>query len=211
VSERSGTPGAVAVRRMVRADEAEILAVTSRAFWCDPLIDVFCRDMLHEYRLLPAVFRVYLRDLRAPGAEVWTGEHGGARRGVAGWLPPGAFPRPLLRESRHVARSLAVVARGRHRLRALRLAREVDRHHPHEPHWYLALLATDPTVQGRGIGSAMLAPVLDRCDRDATFAYTETQKEANVSWYARAGFAVTREIRLPDTPTVWCLRRPPRT
>ena len=86
---------------------------------------------------------------------------------------------------------------------------EVDRHHPRQPHWYLALLATDPAVQGRGIGSALLAPVLERCDRDQTVAFTETQKEANVSWYARAGFDVTREIRLPGTPTVWCLLRQP--
>jgi GNAT superfamily N-acetyltransferase len=192
---------------MTRGDHAEIVAVTARAFWCDPLVDFFCRDMLHEYRLLPAVFRVYLADLM-PDGTVWVGEHGGKPRGVAGWLPPGAFPRSVRREARRSAGSVSVLARGRHRLRALRLFLEVDRHHPHEPHWYLALLATDPTVQGRGIGSALLRPVLDRCDREATVAYTETQKEANV--YARAGFAVTQEIRLPDTPTVWCLRREPR-
>jgi len=104
-----------------------------------------------------------------------------------------------------------VLARGRHRLKAFRLLLEVDRHHPHEPHWYLSLLATDPTVQGRGLGTALLAPVLERCDRDGVVACTETQKEANVSWYARAGFAVTHEVRLPDTPVVWCLRREPST
>jgi len=200
----------VATRAMTRSDYPDVIAVTARAFWCDPLVDFFCRDMLHEYRLLPAVFGVYLRDLLGPGAEVRVADHGGRPRGVAGWMAPGAFPRPTLRETRRTAGSLAVLARGRHRMKALRLFLEVDRHHPVEPHWYLSLLATDPTVQGRGIGSALLAPVLDRCDRQATLAYTETQKEANVSWYARAGFEVTGEIRLPDTPTVWCLRRSPR-
>ncbi len=208
--EQRGRSVEIATRRMTGSDYAEVVAVTARAFWCDPLVDFFCRDMLHEYRLLPAVFRVYLRDLTGPGTELRIAEHGGRPRGVAGWLSPGAFPRPVLRESRRVAGSPAVLARGRHRLKALRLLLEVDRHHPAEPHWYLSLLATDPTVQGRGIGSALLAPVLDRCDRDGTVAYTETQKEANVSWYARAGFGVTEEIRRPGTPTVWCLRRPPR-
>jgi GNAT superfamily N-acetyltransferase len=185
--------------------------VTARAFWCDPLVDFFSRDMLHEYRLLPVVFKVFLRDLLRPNAELWIGEHRGRPRGVAGWLPPGGFPRPVRADVDRTVRSAAVLIRGRHRLKALRLFLEVDRHHPHESHWYLALLATDPTVQGRGIGSALLAPVLDRCDQEGTVAYTETQKEENVSWYARAGFGVTGEIRLPDTPTVWCLRREPRS
>jgi GNAT superfamily N-acetyltransferase len=200
----------VPIRRMARADYAEVIAVTARAFWCDPLVDFFSRDLLHEYRLLPAVFKVYIRDLMSPAAQLWIGELGGRPRGIAGWLPPGGFPRPLLREVGRTAGSVAVLARGRHRLKALRLFLEVDRHHPHEPHWYLALLATDPTVQGRGVGSALLAPILDRCDRDGTIAYTETQKEANVAWYARAGFCITREIRLADTPTVWCLQREPK-
>jgi hypothetical protein len=37
---------------MTRGDHAEIVAVTARAFWCDPLVDFFCRDMLHEYRFI---------------------------------------------------------------------------------------------------------------------------------------------------------------
>jgi ribosomal protein S18 acetylase RimI-like enzyme len=201
---------AVPIRPMTGEDYEEVIAISARAFWYDPLVDFFSRDMLHEYRLLPAVFKVYLRDLMRPHAELWIGENGGRPRAVAGWLAPGRYPRPLLQEVGRTVHSAAVLTRGRHRLKAFRLFLEVDRHHPQEPHWYLVLLATDPTVQGRGMGSALLAPILDRCDQDGTVAYTETQKESNVSWYARAGFAVTHEIRLPDTPTVWCLQREPR-
>jgi len=57
----------------------------------------------------------------------------------------------------------------------------------------------------------VLAVTARAFDRDGMVAYTETQKEANVSWYARAGFGVTHEVRLPGTPTVWCLRREPST
>ncbi len=195
---------------MTSGDRREVTAVTARAFWCDPLVDFFSRDLLHEYEILPSVFTVYLRDLLRPGAHTWIGEHDGRPRGVAGWFPPGSLPRPFLPEASRLLGSVAALARGRHRLKALRLFLDVDRYHPREPHWYLALLATDPTVQGRGIGSALLSPVLDRCDDDGAVAYTETQKETNVSWYARAGFKVAREIRLPETPTVWCLRREPK-
>jgi GNAT superfamily N-acetyltransferase len=198
------------IRRMTRADSREVVAVTARAFWHDPLFDFFSRDLLHEYRLLPVVFKADFADLRRSRAELWVAERDGRPRGVAGWLPPGGYPRPPLHEAARTLRAAAVLARGRRRLKALRLLLEVDRHHPAEPHWYLALLATDPTSQGRGMGSALLAPILRQCDEHGTIAYTETQKEDNVGWYARAGFAVAHEIRFPDTPPVWCLQREPR-
>jgi GNAT superfamily N-acetyltransferase len=98
----------------------------------------------------------------------------------------------------------------RNRRRAAALLQEVERRHPSETHWYLALLATDPGVQGRGIGTALLQPVLARCDTAGIPAYTETQKEENVSWYHRAGFNVIDEVRLPDMPPIWRIWRDPR-
>jgi GNAT superfamily N-acetyltransferase len=198
------------IRRMEPSEQHEVIAVTARAFWHDPLFDFFARDLLHEHVLLPRIFRLFFRDLRAPGAEVWVGEHLGRPRGLAGWLPPGSFPRPAREDAERAIRSIAALARTKNRLKAGRLLFEVDKRHIHEPHWYLALLATDPSAQGHGIGSALLTPVLERCDGEGIVAYLETQKEANVAWYGRAGFEVCDEIRLPDTPPVWCLRREPR-
>jgi len=200
---------AAVIRPMDPEEQREVLAVTARAFWHDPLFDFFTRDLLHEYIRLPDVFRMYFKDLRPGRSETWVGEHDGRPRAVAGWLPPGAYPRPALQEVARALRAVAVVAKARNRGKAARLLLEVDRRHLRERHWYLVILATDPSVQGKGLGSALLAPTLELCDRDGIVAYTETQKEANVSWYARAGFVVSEEIRLPDTPTVWCLRREP--
>jgi GNAT superfamily N-acetyltransferase len=201
---------ATLLRPIGPGDHREILAVAARAFWHDPLFDFFTRDLLHEYELLPKVFRLYFKDLRPGLSETWVGDYDGRPRGIAGWLAPGSYPRPPLREAARTVRAATVIARVRHRARAARLLLEVERRHPSEPHWYLAILATDPAIQGRGMGTALLAPVLERCDRDGTMAYTETQKEVNVSWYGRAGFVVTDEVRLPNTPPVWCLRREPR-
>jgi GNAT superfamily N-acetyltransferase len=60
-----------------------------------------------------------------------------------------------------------------------------------------AVLGTDPAAQGRGLGSAVLAPVLEGCDRDGIGAYLVSSKERNIDFYARFGFRVTREVRLP--------------
>jgi ribosomal protein S18 acetylase RimI-like enzyme len=192
------------------SEEGELQAVAARAFWCDPLFDFFCRDLFHEHVVLPRVFRLFFHDLHAPGAEIWVGEHLGRPRALAGWLPPGTFPRPTRDEIDRTVRSLALLGRLHNTVKAARLLLEVDKRHLKEPHWYLALLATDPSAQGRGLGSALLTPVLERCDADGIVAYLETQKESNVAWYRRAGFEVCDEIRLPGIPPIWCLRRDPR-
>lgn len=79
-----------------------------------------------------------------------------------------------------------------------------------EPHWYLALLGCDPLWQGRGVGTALLEPVLDRADKEGTCAYLETQKVENIAWYGRRGFKVVKELEVPGCPTMWAMLREPR-
>jgi GNAT superfamily N-acetyltransferase len=197
------------VRHIGDGERNEVVAVAARAFWHDPLFDFFTRDLLHEHELLARLFGAYLKDLTGPYAEVWVGEHEGRPRALAGWLAPGGYPRSTVQELVRTLRALRVISRARQRILALRLLQEVDKRHPHEPHWYLSLLATDPSIQGRGMGTALLRPVLARCDEDGMPAYLETQKRDNVTWYARAGFAVAEVVEVAGAPPVWCLRREP--
>jgi GNAT superfamily N-acetyltransferase len=86
----------------------------------------------------------------------------------------------------------------------------VDGAHPRNPeHFYLAVLGIDPPRQGQGIGSALIAPVLELCDRDRLPAYLESSKERNVDFYARHGFRVRSELRLPKGPPMWPMWRSP--
>jgi hypothetical protein len=55
----------------------------------------------------------------------------------------------------------------------------------------------------------MLEPVLKQCDADGIAAYLESSKERNIDFYARHGFRVTGELRLPRGPTVWPMWRDP--
>jgi GNAT superfamily N-acetyltransferase len=81
--------------------------------------------------------------------------------------------------------------------------------HPRVPHEYLFFLGTRPRWQGRGIGSALMRPVLTRCDHDRTPAYLEATSPRNRRLYLRHGFRVTGEIPLPDGPTMWRMWRDP--
>jgi ribosomal protein S18 acetylase RimI-like enzyme len=93
--------------------------------------------------------------------------------------------------------------------RAMTLGETMRKHHYPKPHWYLAILGTVPEAQGRGLGSAMMQPVLERCDRDGLPAYLESSKESNIPFYNRHGFELTGRIEIEKGPTLWPMVRQP--
>jgi GNAT superfamily N-acetyltransferase len=82
-------------------------------------------------------------------------------------------------------------------------------HHPHEPHWYLNVISTLPSHQGRGLGAAVLEPVLAQCDADGARAYLESTNPRNRTLYRRSGFVDGDEIQIPDGPTMLAMWRDP--
>lgn len=200
----------VIVESFAAADRDEVLAVLARAFWPDPVFGYFARHRLHEHHVLPAVFHAFLADA-APFGECTVARAGDRIVGAAAWLPPAGMPRSRGRDLALQGRIVRPLLTGRHQVRGLGLLDAVGRAHPHDPpHWYLALLGTDPVLQGRGIGGQLLAPVLARADAEGVGAYLETQKERNIAYYRRFGFDVRDEISRRGTPTVWTMWRDPR-
>jgi len=129
--------------------------------------------------------------------------------GAAVWKRPGRWKVPLKEMPRDLP--ALVWALGRRLPVALASLQAIERCHPTEPHWYLEILGTEPAHQGKGVGGALMAPVLARCDEEALPAYLESSKERNVPYYERHGFRVTDEIRLPkDGPPLWLMWREPQ-
>jgi ribosomal protein S18 acetylase RimI-like enzyme len=81
--------------------------------------------------------------------------------------------------------------------------------HPKEPHYYLLAIGVDPSMQGKGVGSSLLAPMAERLDREGIGAYLESSKERNLPLYERFGFKVTNPFDLKDGPRIWPMWRAP--
>lgn len=186
-------------------DVKPVAATLARAFDDDPvMIWLFGRDERRRRRRLRRFFRLEARRHRAHGEVLTTDDHAGA----AYWDPPGRW-----RESwGDLLRSLPILgpAVGPRIPRAMRGLTLIEQAHPREPHWYLAMLGTDPPAQGRGVGSTLMQPILARCDQQGLGSYLESSKEQNIAYYGRFGYTVTGEIELPDGPTIWPMWREPR-
>jgi len=80
-----------------------------------------------------------------------------------------------------------------------------------EPHWYLLIVGVDPSLQGRGLGSALVKEGLTRADEANCPCYLETSEERNLAFYERHGFVVVGTAPLGNGgPPGWAMRRNPR-
>jgi ribosomal protein S18 acetylase RimI-like enzyme len=64
------------------------------------------------------------------------------------------------------------------------------------------VIGVDPTCQGMGYGSALLAYALEVCDRDHLPAYLESSNPRNIPLYERFGFEVQGEIQVATSPPI---------
>ncbi len=192
-----------------RTDELRTLvALTARSFWDDPLYNFFTPDLLSQHKTT-GLFHSLLLDAAAHGS-VWTAQIGDECVGVAAWLPPGVkIPDRGLRAMKQLFRIAPSVLRSKQRRTALALFSELPKHHMEEDHWYLSLLATDPKFQGRGVGTALLLPILAEADNSGSPVFLETQNEHNLSYYARFGFRERSVIEVQGCPPVWTMNRSP--
>jgi GNAT superfamily N-acetyltransferase len=130
--------------------------------------------------------------------------------GASFWDPPGKWktsPWDILTLTPVMARGI-----GRRTAKALQGLGRMEKAHAAQPaeHYYLAVLGTRPDRQGEGIGAALMAPVLTRCDAEGVGAYLESSKDSNVPYYQRHGFEVVGEVTFPTGPTIWPMWRDPQ-
>jgi GNAT superfamily N-acetyltransferase len=197
----------VVVRKASTTDLSQLAGALSRAFVDDPVMSFILpreRGRLHRIQVL---FELQLKRVHLPHQECYTTAD---IAGGALWAPPDQWRMPVVTVLQSLPRIVPLL--GARLPVALKAISAIERVHPRAPHWYLAVLGTEPAQQGHGVGSALLQPVLERCDREGLPAYLESSKEANLAFYARHGFEVTDTIALPrGGPPVWPMWRDPRS
>jgi ribosomal protein S18 acetylase RimI-like enzyme len=217
--------GAPALRRATAADVPALARMLARAFMDDPVAQWSCAPQELREKVLERFHGARMRHLLGHD-EIWITEE---LDSAAVWAPPRHW-KTTVREDLALAGCLLYPRL----LPRLPLVVSgflgVERRHPRDrpPHWYLAVLGTEPSAQGQGLGSAVLGPVLEQCDGDGLGAYLESSqeevrkvpggpfgaylessKEANVSFYERFGFKVIEELRMPRGPKMWAMWRDP--
>jgi ribosomal protein S18 acetylase RimI-like enzyme len=196
----------VEVERATAADVPRLAEVLGRAFADDPLNRHLVPDDARRAKVLPGSFAGQLRHVFLPRGTVLTTPD---RAGAALWLGPGAQRLSLGQQLRLMPGMIRLVGLWR-MAAAMRSLAELDRRVPAEPHWHLSVLGVARERRGRGIGSALLAPVLERCDRELVPAYLETANRANLPLYERHGFSVREQVELRDGLRLWTMLRLPR-
>ncbi|UXA16400.1 GNAT family N-acetyltransferase [Mycobacterium sp. SMC-4] len=192
-----------------RADVKPLSRVLGTAFFDDPLMVWMIPDSARRARALPRIFAAMTRHHFLAGQAVEVARRDGDLGAAALWDPPGRWKQTRREELRMMPAFL--LAMGRHSGRGQAMAELMKSQHPEEPHWYLAVIGSDPAVRGAGFGKALMESRLDRCDAEGAPAYLESTKESNIGYYLRFGFEVTGEIRMPDGgPAIWPMWRQPR-
>lgn len=126
--------------------------------------------------------------------------------GAIRWV---ASPRCQLRLCEKLAMApTAIASFGRALPKAMRWVTAWERRDPSEPHVHLGPLGVTPELQGRGIGSQMLAAYRERLDLAGDAGYLETDKSENVRLYERFGFEVRDEADVLGVRCWFMWRRP---
>ncbi len=145
----------------------------SRAFHDDPQF-LYCCRMTRRGGRDAAGFELFLRKLYFHHGLTYTTP---ATR-AAIWELPGQWK---ISAWRQLVLAPAMIRTGAATCRGFRgRSPRWSQNHPDEHHYYLPFVGVDDGWRGRGIGSALLAPMLERCDTEGMPAYLEASRPENV-------------------------------
>lgn len=195
----------MAIRRATAEDVPLIADALAEAFASDPPMMWFTPEEEGRVERLRPYFRALL-SLHLPHGEVWMSDD---PVGAAAWVAPGSWPFSAWQRRGVIPTEIRTF--GRHPLRVMHGVEAIERGHPKALHWYLEYIGVERAGQGGGTGSALLRPMLERCDAEGIAAYLNAGSPRSRELYRRHGFAVTEEFRLPDDgPPLWRMWREPR-
>ena len=202
----SETPRArTTVRNAVIADYAPLSASLARAFYDDPIFSHFLPDDSTRLKRLEKVMGILFKLGEPHGACYTTANY----ESITLWRPPNEWDVPFWAYITNGPALLSAFGGGI--FRVLSTIDLMEKAHPHEPHWYLQTIGTDPVFQGKGYGGVIMRHTLATADAAHMPCYLESSKETNIPIYRSFGFELTGEMQVPGGgPKMWPMWRKPR-
>lgn len=201
MSEPAAAAAKAELHPATHAHAATLAGVLARAFHEDPIFAWLMPDERRRPSRLRRYFALQLRHMALARGRVWTTSE---LVGAALSMPPGRWRVPPL------ASLLQGGCFGIRVPRATRMLIAVEARHLREPHYYFADIGVAPERQGEGLGSALMGPTLERCDREGLPAYLEASSERSAALYERLGFQLTEVLRVGSSPPLRLMVRAPR-
>ncbi len=199
---------ATSIRTATAGDVAAISATLARAFFDDPL-KLFLAGGKELTAERAAPFFTAFQKIQMPHGHVYTASVGGVEHAAAAiWSPPGHWKIPVRQVLRYSPAFLRLY--GLRFIPNLQVLTDLEKRHPPEPHYYLEIIGTDPAHQGKGLGTALIQPMVEQADVEGVGMYLESSKLSNVPFYARFGFEVREELtHRRNGPRQWLMWRDP--
>ncbi len=185
----------------------EVSKALAAAFCDDPVMGWLLPDDARRAAALWRFFGIETRQIVLAHGQSVACADGGRTLGAALVLPPGRWRTPLSVQALYGPRYLQVF--GRRLPHALGVLTQMERRHPRGDHYYLPYIGVVAAAQGRGMGAALLGPVLERCDREGMPAYLEASSPRSARLYERLGFTTTEKIRPLGSPPLELMWREP--
>lgn len=192
------------IREATIDEEPALSDALARAFYDDPVLGWLMPNEGKRLRRLRKFFGLDLRHMAFRRGTVWRNED---RTGACLVMPPGEWRLPPLVAIGHTSGFLRVF--GARLPVALALQSLMELRHLREPHHYVLAVGVVPELQGNGVGSALMRPMLDQCDAAGLPSYLEASSERSAALYERLGFRCERELRLGSSPPLRLMTRPP--
>jgi GNAT superfamily N-acetyltransferase len=191
----------IQLRPAAAADVRSLATILAEAFYEDPIFNWLMPDDAPRLARSRRFFAIGRRHMALAHGRVWTSND---RLGAALSMPPGAWRVPPR------ATPLQGTCFGRHLAKAGRLLAATEYRHLRAPNYYFVDIRVTPRAQGRGLGTELMRPTLERCDEKGLPAYLdEVSSERNAALYERLGFRITSELRVAGSPPLRLMRRPP--
>jgi len=196
-------------RRATASDRAQVTNTLASAFAHDPMFQWVVgvdADVSVESKLRIFFDAMAKLALRRDDHLVFTTDDGA---GAAVWLPPNGWKM----STAETLRALPAMVRAFNTKtpRMIGAFDAVEKVHPASEHYFLEAIGTKADTQGQGVGTAVITPMLERCDVEGMPAYLESSNQQNVPFYRRHGFEVTGEIEVgKGAPPVTAMWREPR-